>query len=406
MHIFTTILILAITSRVLGQLMSYLRQPAITGEILAGILLGPAILNYIQPSEALSGITKLAVFLIVFKSGLELHLNEIIQVVRGKAFFFSLLCFTLPMIGGLGVGIAFALPMSGSVFLGLVLALTALPVAIRMLEGLKLIETRVGHSTMGAAIFIDLICLLALGVVLDRRDTSSLRAILTTVAVTGGKMIFFASLILGIEYLFRLEVEHTRKVRLLIESTMSRLGPEAIFGIAVFFVLFFSSVSESLGFHFVIGAVFGGLLLNQEVLGIKAFKSVETTLHSFADGFLSPLFFASLGLNFSLSSITQPWLIISLLVVAFGAKLLAGTFGSSLLNFTWREGATVGLILNSRGVMDLVVAQVALDYGFIGQELFSGLIIVAMFSTLGIPLVARWLVPDSGGRLAKQVNRP
>ena len=394
MPLLTSLLLLLVASRLLGELMTRIKQPAVVGEIIAGVILGPAVLSLIAPTEALSAIAELAVFLVVLSAGLEMNFSEVVTALKDKAVLVAAFGFLVPLFSGILLGILFGLTISQTVFLGLCFSITALPVAVRILEGMKLLDHPLSHDAIGTAIIIDVAALLALGVILDLPDQKDFLSIASSIGETGGKMIFFAVLVFLFNKALRWTQNHADRVRIGVENVIHALGNEALFGVAVLFVLVFSSISESLGFHFVIGAFFGALLLNKDIFGSPLFHSLDHTLSSVTDGFLAPIFFAYIGLQFQAGELQSPLFVVLVIVVAIASKILACSFAAKLTGMPKLRGAGIGMVLNSRGVMDLVVADIALHRGFITKEIFSVLVLLGVVSTLLTPLLLkRFILP-------------
>ena len=133
---FANLLILLVLARLFGEIMERFKQPAMIGEILAGVLLGPTILNFIHRTEELKVISELGVFLLVIIAGLEIHLDEIVKSMRGRNIVISILAFFIPIISGYLVGSYFGQDVMSTIFIGLCVAITALPVSIRILMDL------------------------------------------------------------------------------------------------------------------------------------------------------------------------------------------------------------------------------------------------------------------------------
>jgi Kef-type K+ transport system membrane component KefB len=155
----------------------------------------------------------------------------------------------------------------------------------------------------------------------------------------------------------------------------------------VVFVLFFGMVSENLGFHFVIGAFFGALLLDRRQFSPERFEDLKRTLASVTAGFLSPIFFADLGLDFTFRAFGQLDFVVIVLLVSIATKLVAGWWGGRILGMPHREALGLGAVLNGRGVMELVVATIAYDRGFIGPTMFSVLVLMGVVTTVLSPIL-------------------
>jgi Kef-type K+ transport system membrane component KefB len=390
MPLLTSILVLLVAARLLGQLMVRLKQPALVGEIFAGILLGPAILKWIEPNKALEGISELSVFLIVVAAGLEMELGEVMKSIKGRGFIAAMLGFLVPLGGGILVGPVFGLDPIRTFFLGLCMSITALPVTVQILSSFNLLQSRIASFSIATSILNDILGLLCLGIILDRQDISAaggLLPLVISVIKTSLKISLFAVLVFITNRAIQWWTHRTRSAELFIKKFEDLFGREAIFGVAIIFVLFFGSMSETLGSHFIIGAFFGALLLSRDVFGTSVFSELQNTVISLTSGFLAPVFFAYIGLSFSVKAFSHPSIIVAVLVVSVITKLLGGYLGGRLLRMTQREALGAGIILNGRGIMELVVANIAYQRELIDQNLFSTLIIMGIFTTVITPIL-------------------
>lgn len=395
MPFLTTLLILIVTARLLGQLFSRINQPAIIGEMLAGVILGPSLFNLISPTPALSGISEFAVFLIVLSAGLEMNFKEVIDSMRGKGAVIALLGFLLPLSGGIMVGVGFGLDVSRTIFLGLCVSITALPVTISILQSFKLLDSTIARFSIATAIFNDIAALLVLGVILNLPEQKSYQAVASAIFHASWKLILLMALILAVSLLIKKAIEKGIHIDLLSEKLVHFIGNEALFGLLLLLVLVFGSVSSALGFHFVIGAFFGALLIDRTFFLPERYKELELTLSSITGGFLAPVFFAYLGLEFKVQIIDSFWFVAVVLAVSIATKILAGWLGGRLIGLSKSDALGIGFILNGRGVMELVIASIAYERGFIGQDLFSVLVLMGVITTLITPLMFRkWVLPQ------------
>lgn len=401
MPLLTSLLILIVTARLLGQVFSRFSQPAIIGEMLAGVLLGPSLLNLITPSPALSGISEFAVFLIVLSAGLEMNFKEVIDSMRGKGAVIALLGFLLPLTGGILVGVGFGLDVSRTVFLGLCVSITALPVTVSILQSFKLLDSTIARYSVATAIFNDIAALLVLGVILNLPEQKSYQAVAAATFNASWKLILLMTLIVSISVLIKQVIQRGILIDQLSEKLVTIIGNEALFGLLLLLVLVFGSVSAALGFHFIIGAFFGALLIDRTFFSPERYKELELTLSSITGGFLAPVFFAYLGLEFKIQVIDSVWFVAVVLVVSIVTKILAGWLGGRLIGLSKSDALGIGFILNGRGVMELVIASIAYERGFIGQDLFSVLVLMGVVTTMITPLMFRkWIMP----KLPKTTN--
>jgi Kef-type K+ transport system membrane component KefB len=306
----------------------------------------------------------------------------------------AFLSFAVPLLAGIGVGLAFSLDVMRTVFLGLCVSITALPVTVRILESFGLLESDIGRYSVAAAVLNDVAALLALGVILNLTGSTTFPDIAWSILVTGGKLVLLAAAIIGFNDL--LERLHQRGVHLdaVPEKLVRVFGKEALFGIVVIFVLVFGSISDALGFHFVIGAFFGALLIDRRFFLASRYDNLERTLASITAGFLAPVFFAYLGLEFTVTEMRGPLFVVVVVVVSIASKIVSGWIGGRLAALPSREALGLGIILNGRGIMELVVAGIALQHGFIEQGLFSTLVLMGVLTTLLTPLLfQRFVIP-------------
>ena len=152
---FANLLLLLVLARVFGEVMERFKQPAMIGEILAGVVLGPTMLNIMVRNEELKVISELGVFLLVIIAGLEINIRDIAKTSRGRNLITSLLAFFIPIGSGFAVAKAFDLELVPSIFVGLCVAITALPVSVRILMDLGQLKSEVGQRIISVAIFVD-----------------------------------------------------------------------------------------------------------------------------------------------------------------------------------------------------------------------------------------------------------
>jgi Kef-type K+ transport system membrane component KefB len=393
MSLLSTLLVVVVAARLLGRLFARYNQPEMVGEILAGILLGPAVFGLVQPSPALAGISELAVFLVILAAGLEMRFDEIIGAMRGRGFLLAAIAFLVPFLGGAAIAVGYEQDAMRTVFLGLCVSITALPVAVRILDRLGIIDTPIGRYAIATAVLNDVAALLMLGVILILPPQPTLVAVAGAVASGGAKLLMLVGLVVGINFLIkRLETPGV-SLPVLTDRLANTLGSEAIFGLVVLFVLAFGSITEVLGFHFVIGAFFGALVLDKRFFSPQRYADLTRTLNSLNTGLLAPVFFAYLGLEFTLGALRSPDFVLIVLVVSVLTKVFAGWWGGLWVGMSHREALGLGCMLNGRGVMELVVASIAYQKGFIGSSMFSTLVLMGIVTTLLAPAMFNRVMP-------------
>jgi Kef-type K+ transport system membrane component KefB len=388
---FTNLLILLVTARIFGEIFERFKQPAMIGEIIAGIILGPSLLNLIHRTEEIRVISELGIFLLVIIAGLEINIDDILKSLKGKNIIISLMAFFLPLFSGWVIGYVFDQDLMTTVFIGLCVAITALPVSIRILMDLDKINSHVGQKIISIAIFDDVLALTILGILLNVKDTDmSVGAVAKAGAVSVLKLLIFIALLSAAYILIKKITNRGNYLEESLNKLISFLkGKEPLFAIFFVFVLLFSTVTESLGLHFIVGAFFASLLISDSLIGHDNLRTIEKTTSNMAMGFLAPIFFASIGLEFNVSSIGNIGLLVAVVGVSYLSKILGGFIGGRLAGLERRVSFTLGIGLNARGIMELVIANIAYKAGLINNEVFSILVIMGVLTTLTTPLMLK-----------------
>ena len=388
---FTNLLILLLAARIFGEIFERFKQPAMIGEIIAGIILGPSLLNLIHRTEDIKVISELGIFLLVIIAGLEINIDDILESLKGRNIIISLMAFFIPIFGGIAVGYFFGQDIMTTVFIGLCVAITALPVSIRILMDLGKINTEVGQKIISVAIFDDVLALSILGVLINIKDTDrSVSSVLKAGSLSLIKLIVFITL-LSLAYLL---IKKVLRKGNYIQESLDKLvallkGREPLFALFFAFVLLFSTVTENLGLHFIVGAFFAAMLISESLIGKDNLKAIETTTNNMAMGFLAPIFFAGIGLEFNISSISNIGLLLAVIAVSYLSKIAGGYFGGVFAGLSRRVSITLGVGLNARGIMELVIANIAYRNGLISTEVFSILVIMGVLTTLTTPLLLK-----------------
>ena len=399
MSLLSSLLVLVVAARLLGRLFARYKQPEMIGEILAGIVLGPALLNLIAPNAALSGVTELAIFLIILNAGLEIRFADILDAMRGRGLLLAVLSFLIPFIGGSAVAAAYHQDVMRMIFLGLCISITALPVAVKLLEGLGILHTKVAKYALATAVVNDVAALFILGIVLNIPQNLNLSDAAGAVGLATLKLSALALVVLSMNWLLTWLDKRDISIHTVPETLIRIFGPEALFGIVIVFVLVFGTISEALGFHFVIGAFFGALFLDKRHFLASRYEDLRGTLGSITNGFLAPIFFAYLGLEFHPEAFSEFGFPAVVIVVSILTKLFAGWLGGRIVGMANREAIGLGCVLNGRGVMELVVAGIAYQKGFIGPTMFSTLVLMGILTTFLTPILFKQAF--RGDRLVK-----
>ena len=386
------LLLLLLLSRTFGEIAEHYGQPAMLGEIVAGVVLGPSVFGVVQFTDEIRALADLGVLLLVFLVGMEMDLATLWKSFRGRGALVGVAGFIFPMLLGIAVGLLFGLETTRSIFVGLCIAITALPVSVRILMDLGKVQTEIGRRIISAAVFNDVTSILILGVILDVKSKGGgpATAFLSVGLALLKTVLFMICVVLVARIVKRYSPQRFLWSRNPFDRLLVRLkGKESLFAAILLFVIAFASFSQALGLQFVVGAFFGSMLLTYEVLGKAKFLEVQKTASDVTMGFLGPIFFAAIGLEFDAASLRNWGLVVAILVAAFVGKMLGGYIGGLVARLTKEESWAIGVGLNGRGIMELVIANIALANHFIGQRLFTILVLMAVVTTFVTPFLLK-----------------
>jgi Kef-type K+ transport system membrane component KefB len=383
---FLAVFLMLLVGRVFGEVLQRVKQPTLVGELLAGVLIGPSILNVVQPTADLTLIANVALFFIMFLTGLKLHTKDIVEAGR-RAMVVSVLAFTIPFVAGAYVSSLFGLNLVESLVVGLTLAITAVPVNSIILMEFGMLKTKLGATVITAGVINDILSLVVLGIILQLPATGGSTISYLGVAASVAKIGAFVGGALFVDRLLRRHPQWAQR-------QLARLGPrlgtrESAFGVMLMFSIAVSLLAEWAGLHFIIGTFFAGLLLN-EAMGDDLLGRDTNVLSGITFGFFAPLLFAFIGVEFDAEALTGVLLLAgALLVVAIAGKLVGGYAGARLAGFSRPQSNLIALLLNSRGFVELVIATIAYQAGLIDLALFSVVVGIGVITTIMSPITAR-----------------
>jgi Kef-type K+ transport system membrane component KefB len=289
------------------------------------------------------------------------------------------------------VGNYFGQDVMSTIFIGLCVAITALPVSIRILMDLGKLNSPIGQKIISVAIFDDVIALTVLGILLDLKDVEPTFANISQATIfTVLKLVAFLFIIALTYKLIQRLAQKENFIENQLNTILTYLkGKESLFAVFFVFILIFATITESIGLHFIIGAFFASMLISKELVGKKHLETFHNTTNSMAMGFLAPIFFAGIGLEFQFSSIQNYPLLIAIIAVSFLSKIIGGYIGGRFARLNHKVSLALGIGLNARGIMELVIANIAYKAGIINTEIFSMLVIMGLITTLSTPFLLK-----------------
>jgi Kef-type K+ transport system membrane component KefB len=325
-------------------------------------------------------------------AGIELQPRQLVESSRG-AMLVALGGFVLPLALGLGLAWVFLPPselkLAQCLFVGTALAITAVPVAIRILIDLGQLDSPTGRMIVSAALVDDVLSLVLLAVLLGVIRTGEVPG-LWALAWIGLKV----GLFFGITSLVGMFVV-PRIAHLIGRAKVAEFELSALLVAA----LAYAWLAEVLGLHFILGAFVAGLFFSRTTIDETIFEGIKGKVSGITSGFLAPIFFASIGLHLELEALYEIPLFLGLLIaVAFAGKLLGAGLVARLLGSSRREATAVGMAMSGRGAVELIIADIALRGGVFSApdppppvvaDLFSAVVIVAVVTTLVTPIALR-----------------
>jgi Kef-type K+ transport system membrane component KefB len=402
------LLVLLLVTRACSEIAVRMDQPALVGELIGGILIGAVVsisvdasatIAQIDSDETFQAVLDLAVFFLMLLAGIEMRPRDLANA-SGKAVPIAIAGMLLP----LGMGFALGwwwLPSSDwrlaqSLFIGVALAITAVPVAVKVLLDLGRLQTRVGQVVVAAAVMDDVLSLVLLAVLtsLISADETVTAASLAGTCVS--VVIYFAAAWSIGRFLLPQAGRLMRKLTL----------EHADFSLLVILGLALSVLAELVGMHFLIGAFTAGVLFTRSVVGKSTHERLQRQTQALTLGFLAPVFFASIGMHLNLRAVIEaPAFLGLLLLVAIVGKLVGAGIVARISGFSPRESVAIGMAMNARGAVEIIIADIALRAGLFDhpelpppaiEYLFSAVVIMAVLTTLSSPISLRWLLSRGG----------
>ena len=379
--------IIILAAKAGGYIAVRLRQPAVLGELLVGLILGPTVIDLVHlpfvsnPTllqEEISDLAALGVVFLMFMAGLEVELSEMLHAGRASA-----LSGTVGVIVPLFMGALAAVPFgyhgADAWFIGIILTATSVSISAQTLLELGVLRTREGLTLLGAAVVDDVLVLIVLSIFLAVNGADE------SIGLVLIKMIAYLALS-GLLGWFVLP----RVVTWIDRQSIS----EGLTAIVLCIILVFAWSAEVMGgLAAITGAFIAGVGLGRSLLREK----IETKMRPITYGFLVPIFFVSIGLEANVRAITGallPFLIV-LFIVAVLSKVIGAGLGARLAGLTNAESLRVGVGMISRGEVGLIVAGIGVNQGLISSEVFSVIVVLVLLTTLVTPLLLRWVFPKT-----------
>lgn len=385
MHFVGELIIILLVSTLLGQAFSRFNMPAVVGQLLSGIILGPAILNWVTPNHVEALFAEFGVILLMFLAGLESDLNLLKKYFK-LSFSVAATGVILPVLFTGVASLLFGLEFLEALFIGIIFAATSVSISVVVLKEANQLSTRAGTAILGAAVVDDILAVVTL-------------SIFTTFSHEGGQSGLTNNLALNllIEVVYFVVVWFIFKwVAPYFMRLAEKLTVEyAVVIASLVLALTMAWAADFVGLSAVVGAFFGGLAIRQT----PQYHEVESSVSAIGYTIFIPVFFTDIGLSMTFNSLLKDiWFILVMIILAFLSKYWAGKYSSQLFGFSKNEGSIVGAGMVSRGEVALIIAQIGISNHLFPKDIYSSVIMVIIVTTVISPFVLNHF-------LAKQANQ-
>lgn len=360
----------------LGSLISlHFKMPGVLGELVAGVILGPFVLKLIEPSSSITLLANLGVVMLMFLAGLETNLEELKKAGK-SSFVIACLGVIVPLILGTISAYMFFNNFWENIFVGVILTATSVSISVQTLTELGKLNSKSGINILGAAVIDDVLGLILISVILAIADSSGSGG--TSLIFTFIKIIVFCAIaILSILFLPKYIDKITQKFK----------PQQGLALLSIAFALICAFAAEWAGIAAITGAYIFGLILSP----IRHKEYIEKRIKVISGSFLSPIFFASVGISVSISGVDTKIILITLamFIIAVIGKVIGCGFGATLFNMSKSEALQVGVGMISRGEVALITANIGLSKHIISEEVFLPTIVVVILSTIVTPILLK-----------------
>ncbi|MBP0977059.1 MAG: cation:proton antiporter [Oscillospiraceae bacterium] len=382
------IALILMSTKVLGLMTKKIHLPQVVGALIAGLVLGPG-LGLVHETEFIKNISEIGVIVLMFSAGLETDIKEL-KKCGLASFVIALIGVIVPLAGGFGVAHFFnngetTLPTSTflqNIFIGVILTATSVSITVETLKELGKLSSNAGNAIIGAALMDDILGIIALTVITSIADPNA-PGIGTVLLKILGFFVFGG--VFGVVF-------HILFVRWT-DKTTAKLHRYNVMSFA--FCLLFAYVAEELfGVADITGAFLAGILISTST----KIKYISSRFETLSYMLLSPVFFASIGINVKLSKgdMNSTIIIFSLLllVVAILTKIVGCGLGAKLCRYTTKESLQIGIGMVSRGEVALIVANKGQAVGLMDDRYFGPIVIVVVITTIITPILLKIVFAD------------
>jgi monovalent cation:proton antiporter-2 (CPA2) family protein len=376
MELLLSLILIIIGTKLAGHLCHRIGIPAVIGELLTGVILGPALLGLVLHTEMISIFAEIGVILLMFLAGLESDLDKLKKYLKPSVMV-ALFGILLPMIFLSGAAHLFDITWKEAIFIGVIFSATSVSISVQVLKEYKRLDTAEGSVTLGAAVVL-IVSLFSAFLNMDS-GSSSVGGIGLLWDLLGTKILFFLGLFLFAKFILKPLISLTKKI--------VAVEIETALGLVLCFA--FAIIAQKVGMSDVIGAFFIGLLLSKH----EVKHNIEHNTSVIGYSLFIPVFFVSIGLDIELSAFKEyAVLIIVFTVLATLTKLIGGYLGGRLTHLDRDQSLIVGAGMVSRGEMALIIVKMGENLGLVSAGHYSAIVVAVILTTLFSPLLIKFAI--------------
>lgn len=372
LHEIGILCLILIATTTISHFFTRFKIPAVVGQLLIGILLGPALIGWIQPSEFISLFSEIGVIILMFTAGLESNLSLLKKYFK-PSLMVAILGVVFPVAAIYLFSLLFHIGQSESIFIGVIFAATSVSISVAVLKELNGLTGKVGATILGAAVVDDVLAVVILSVMTSLGSNQAGTGLLL-------KSVEQIAYFIAIYFIVKFCAPFIAKLGLKLFVPMS----ETIVALILCFGMAY--IADLVGLSSVVGAFFAGIAISQT----RVKNLVKQSIEPIGEAIFIPVFFVSIGLSISFNGLVgQIGFILILTILAILTKLLGAGMGAKLSGYTLPESYIVGAGMVSRGEMALIIAQIGFESKLIGSTYYASIITVIILTTIVAPFLLK-----------------
>jgi Kef-type K+ transport system membrane component KefB/nucleotide-binding universal stress UspA family protein len=394
------IILLIVVGRLLGEIILRFKQPAVMGQLIAGLVLGPSLFGALLPDwqhalfpaakeqkAMLDGISQFGILLLLLLTGMETDLKLVKQTGRASAFA-SLAGILLPFLCGVALGELLPdamLPDPGkrlitSLFLGTALSIASVKIVATVIREMGFTRRTVGQVIMASAIIDDTMGWIITAIIFSLALQGAVDGMILAKSILGTLAFMGLSFTIGRRLVFII-------IRWVNDTFVSEF---AVITVILLIMCAMATITDLIGVHTVLGAFVAGILIGESPI---LTRHIDEQLRGLIIAFFMPVFFGIAGLSADLTILKDPAILaltVGLIAIASLGKFGGAFIGGKLGGLTFRESIALGTGMNARGSTEVIVATIGLSMGALSQNLFTMIVAMAVITTTAMPPTLRW----------------